>query len=141
MAFAQFLDMTMTITPDGGTLSEILGIQSVTLNAGSPNRIDITTAKDFITRVRTGLRDGGTINVSVLRSFRDVGQQALYAMWVAQPPKTGELVWTMPEIGGGSTSVVTMNVYVQSNPFTGTKGDVGKSSIVLKLNGAPVVPA
>lgn len=130
MGIAKFIGSTYSITPSGGSLTAIGGVESWQIQSGGADIDDITVAADSIQQLRRGLSDAGSVTLNVVRKFADVGQAALVTMRNAG--NTGVLVITPANTGG----TITCTVMVEHIPFNIAIGGHATSGITLRITGA-----
>jgi len=103
------------------------GIQSITgIGSGSASEIDITTLDSTAKEFAQGLRDFGSIEISLIRDQDDLGQVEMYNSMATQSTET--IVITLPT---STANVATFSGFVVSlsSDIAADKVVMGKAKI------------
>ena len=123
-----------TFTFNDGTSAQVVGgISGYSGFDGESSEIDVTTLSSTAKEYIVGLEDFGTFTLEIAQSdVSDVGQAALRAAKTSREVR--ECVLTLTD-----GSIYTFNASVKSFTLNGEVDGADKSTVALRITGAPVL--
>lgn len=131
MAATPILTQATTIAFNSQTIA---GVQSITgIGSGSATEIDVTTLASTAKEFKMGLRDNGTVSITMIRNQDDLGQLEL---WNALGSQTGyTTVVTLPT---STANIATFTAFVQSLSTDVNADGVVTGTATLRISGSVV---
>lgn len=121
------------ISEDGVTYTSFGCVESWTLDTAGRNEIDTTCLLDTSKSFKFGLKDNGTVACEMFYAPDGEGQVLLEASYASADPYYFEIEYS--DNAGTTGTVKSFQGYVTSYSQNGSKDDVVRQSVSIKLSG------